>query len=126
MFSFRTHDPFKAAQEDDTSLGNILIEKGFITLEQLNEALEIQRSQKKLGEVLVEDMMVITGDQLDEVLVEQQLRRREISRAEFLDLCSKKRRRLMTKIDDHAKALESTSEEVAMKMGQGLVALHTK
>ena len=52
-------------------LGEILVEKGFITREELEKALEIQKQLKKpLGEVLVE-LGYITEDQLLEALSEQ-------------------------------------------------------
>ncbi|ABQ46119.1 type II secretion system protein E [Thermotoga petrophila RKU-1] len=52
-------------------LGEILVEKGFITREELERALEIQKEEKKpLGEVLIETGY-ITEDQLLEALSEQ-------------------------------------------------------
>ncbi|PLV58398.1 GspE/PulE family protein [Thermotoga sp. KOL6] len=52
-------------------LGEILIEKGFLTREELEGALEIQKRMKKpLGEVLIE-LGYITEDQLLEALSEQ-------------------------------------------------------
>lgn len=52
-------------------LGEILLEKGFITREELDKALEIQKEKKKpLGEVLIETGY-ITEDQLLEALSEQ-------------------------------------------------------
>ncbi|AIY87460.1 MULTISPECIES: GspE/PulE family protein [unclassified Thermotoga] len=52
-------------------LGEILLEKGFITREELDKALEIQKEERKpLGEVLIETGY-ITEDQLLEALSEQ-------------------------------------------------------
>ena len=60
-------------------LGQILIEKGFITQEQLEEALLKQSVEKKfLGEILIENHLVTKG-QILECLTEQK-------KADFVDL----------------------------------------
>jgi len=51
-------------------LGEILLEKGYVTKEDISEALKIWRQPKeerRIGEILV-DMGVITTDQVDEAL----------------------------------------------------------
>lgn len=114
------------AKGDKTSLGNILVDMGYITSEQLEEAIKIQKSQKLLGEVLVDEMKAITSDQLDEALFEQQLRRKKIRRDEILKLHAKRRRRLLIRVDESAKRLSEASEQVAVRMSEGLVLLQTK
>ena len=119
-------DQHLIARDDMTSIGNILVDLGYITPEQLEEAITIQKSQKMLGEVLVEEMEAITPDQLDEALLEQQLRRKKIKRSEVLKLHDKKRRRLITKVNESAKQLTDASDKITMKMGEGLILLQTK
>ncbi len=49
-------------------LGQILMESGMVTIDDINEALEIQKStSEKLGEILI-GMEVITPEELEMVL----------------------------------------------------------
>lgn len=70
-------DPFAEAEQDPNSLGNIALERGYITEEDLEAALNIQKERLQLGQLLVE-MKKITEDQLEELLLEQKIRRGEI------------------------------------------------
>ena len=62
-----------AAQEDPTSIGNILLELGLISRLQLSEALRWQE-EHLLGKILVEHRM-ITQESLDMALLKQRLAR---------------------------------------------------
>lgn len=70
-------DPFEEAKLDPYSLGNLALERGYITEDDLEAALKVQRERLQLGQLLVE-MKKITQDQLDELLLEQKILRGEI------------------------------------------------
>jgi len=78
-------DKYSKAVRDKDSLGNILLELGYITKETLDRAVDIQKSQSMLGRILVKmgPKEGITEDQLQVALHEQKLRKlrpREIIR----------------------------------------------
>jgi hypothetical protein len=71
------HEQVAVALTDPTSLGNILIKKGFATPEQIAQAIDRQLSiAPPLGKILME-MVVITEEQLDDALYEQKRARGE-------------------------------------------------
>jgi len=70
-------DPFAEAERDPNSLGNLALERGFITEADLDAALNIQKERLQLGQLLVE-MGKLTMDQLEELLLEQKIRRGEV------------------------------------------------
>lgn len=71
----------RSAADDPASLGNILIQLGLITREQLDLALQKQAQAAPLGEILV-GMGSITQSQLEWALVQQSLARGEKQAAE--------------------------------------------
>jgi hypothetical protein len=76
-------DPFEDAKNDPHSMGNLAIEKGYITEEDLREALKVQKERLKLGDILVE-MGKLTFSQRDELLMEQSILRGEVSDKKIL------------------------------------------
>jgi hypothetical protein len=71
------HKEVEEASADQTSLGNILIRRGFVTPEQVKAAIERQlMAAPPLGEILIE-MGAIDRDQLEEALYEQRRSRGE-------------------------------------------------
>lgn len=60
--------------EDPDSFGNLAVEKGYITRDDLQEALTVQT--ERIGEVLVR-MGKLTEEQLDCLLIEQRVRKGE-------------------------------------------------
>lgn len=68
-------DPFEQAAADPHSLGNLAVNLGLITSEDLDKALEVQRQRiPKLGQIMV-DIGMLTEEQRDELLFEQRRRR---------------------------------------------------
>jgi hypothetical protein len=65
-------------EDDPTSIGNLAIERGYITSQDLLEAVMVQQKRLPLGEILVE-MGKLTKDQLRDLIFEQQVRRGEIT-----------------------------------------------
>jgi hypothetical protein len=90
-------DRFSVAQEDETSLGNILVEMGYVTIEQLQNAVEIQKMQAPIGEILVR-MEIITREQLEEALMIQKVNRGEATTREESQLYRTQRKRLMGEV----------------------------
>lgn len=62
---------------DPNSIGNLAVERGFITKTDLSGAVAVQQRRLPLGEILVE-MGKLTKIQLEELLFEQRVRRGEI------------------------------------------------
>lgn len=64
------------SQEHPDSIGNMAVERGYITTEDLAEALRVQRERMKLGQILVE-LGKLSEEQLECLLLEQRIRRGE-------------------------------------------------
>jgi len=64
----------KTPEADPSSIGNLALELGYITQDQLKEALAIQEQRMALGDILV-DRKMLTLYQRDELLLEQRYRR---------------------------------------------------
>ena len=94
------NEKYTKAKEDDTSLGNILLEKGYVSTETLEEAIKIQKSQSLLGRILV-GMGAITEEQLEDVLLEQKIRRKKARARDVIKSNSKRHRRLIGEVQEH-------------------------
>jgi len=70
-------------EEDPNSIGNLAIELGYITLAELREAVQIQQQRLPLGKILI-GMGKLTEDQLKDLLLEQAVRRGEITDREAI------------------------------------------
>jgi hypothetical protein len=70
----RTKNPY----QDPTSIGNLAIQKGYATPEQVAFAVQKQEERLPLGKILIEQG-VLTEIQLDELLVEQEIKRRKLN-----------------------------------------------
>jgi hypothetical protein len=77
----KSADPYN----DPTSIGNLAIEKGYATLEQVAKAIRKQEERQPLGKILV-DQGVLTELQLAELLIDQETRRRHLTPAQTRDL----------------------------------------
>lgn len=64
-------------ESDPSSLGNLAVELGYITQDELKAAVSVQQARLPLGQILV-DMGKLTTSQLEELLFEQKVRRGEI------------------------------------------------
>lgn len=108
-------DRFSVAGEDDTSIGNILVELGFVTDDQLKEAVEIQRRANPLGKILVE-MGAITDEQLDEALMQQRIKRGEASNREQTLFHRRKKTRLVGEIASTCRDTMELSQSIQAKL----------
>lgn len=101
-------DSYKKAAEDKTSIGSILLELKYVTPEDLEAAIKVQKSRAPLGRILVDDMKVITEDQLEEALLEQKIRRKKASLKEMSRFHSKRNGRMVTEVKNvlHCLALK--------------------
>ena len=102
-------DKYVQAQEDPNSLGNILIEFGYVTPDVLEKAIKIQKSQSLLGRILVNmkpEEGGITEEQLEEALLEQKVRRRKARPLDVIRSNSKRHSRLVEEVDEQLTSLE--------------------
>jgi Ribonuclease G/E len=87
------------AKGDCTSIGNVLLDLGYISLEALEEAVKVQKSQSLLGDILV-DMGAVTKEQLEEALLEQKIRRKIAKSKEIIKANSAKHGRLISEVQE--------------------------
>ncbi|MGH7859581.1 MAG: hypothetical protein ACREQY_19830, partial [Candidatus Binatia bacterium] len=67
----RKQEPARGLRPRHESLGNILIRKQLLTAEQLDHAMEVQRSSgKRLGDILVE-LALVDSDEVTAAVAEQ-------------------------------------------------------
>jgi len=112
-------DRFVIAEQDDSSLGNILVEMGFVTKDQLDEAVRIQKQKApKIGEILVE-MKILTEQQLEEAILYQRVKRGEASFVEETKFHGKRKRRLIKEMTSELKQATEISKIVTAKITNG-------
>ena len=113
FFNGSSRDPHEEAQDDETSFGNILLQKGYITQEELGEAVVIQKSQAKLGEILKEVTEGrLTDDHIEEALMEQKIQRKKASHKEIRAFHSEKKQKLAHGITGSFTDIVAKLEEV--------------
>jgi len=113
------NDRYVLAEQDENSLGNILVEMGFVTQAQLDEAVRIQKQKApKIGEILVE-MKILTEQQLEEAILYQRVRRGEASVAEETKFHGKRKRRLLKEVTSELKQAAELSQVVTAKITNG-------
>lgn len=83
MRSFSQRAIPNGPSSDPNSIGNMAVEKGYITSSDLDAAVRIQQERLPLGRILV-DMGKITDDELSDLLFEQKVRRGEIRDVEVI------------------------------------------
>lgn len=94
--------------ENPDSIGNLAIEKGYITTDDLAEALRVQRERMKLGQILV-DLGKLSEEQLDCLLLEQRLRKGE--KVSHDDLRRHERKKLHRRIGGVTGAFKGMGED---------------
>lgn len=109
-------DQFEKASRDGTSLGNILLELGYVTEEDLEEAIRIQKSQSMLGSILVDQMKAITMSQLEEALLEQKIRRNKANLREITKFQAVKQNQLVTEVAEGFRNLATKFDQVSFKV----------
>jgi membrane protein involved in colicin uptake len=82
---------------DPTSIGNLAIQKGYATQDQVSVALKKQEERQPLGRILVEQL-VLTNAQLEELLMDQEVLRKKLSPVKAAKLIKKKRREKMREV----------------------------
>jgi hypothetical protein len=86
-------DPYK----DPTSIGNLAITKGYATRVQVLNALRKQEVRLPLGEILVEDGVLTIG-QLEELIMEQEMLRRKMTKRQVLRYMHEKKHEKMHEV----------------------------
>ena len=117
-----TDEDFERAGADETSLGNILVELGFISKEQLQEAIAVQRTRvPEIGGILVE-LGFITQEQLEEALLKQRILRGKAKPREVTDFERAKRKRASASFMESAQQ----TRDVATNLKNALVSPELK
>lgn len=112
---------FESAQVDDTSIGNILVKMEFITAEQLDRAVEIQRQQAPhIGEILIQ-MGALTEEKLESALLKQKLDRGVASPREESEFYRLHRRQVITEVSIKIKETSAVSNALAAKLGKAKI-----
>lgn len=90
-------DPFARAAADPSSFGNLAISRGWISPEDLEQALEVQRQQvPKLGQIMI-DIGMLSEEQRDELLLEQ--RRARGQKIPTEELLTHERRKMRRRLE---------------------------
>lgn len=88
----------RVPEADPSSIGNLAIELGYITEDELRQAVQVQQQRLPLGRILVE-MGKLTEAQLSDLLFEQRVRRGEIrDKAVIVQHRREKMRRTMAQL----------------------------
>ena len=93
----RVNGSQKDPHRDPTSIGNLAIAKGYATRAQVACAIQRQEERLPLGAILVEQG-VLTEVQLDELLIEQEIRRKKLKPREASNLWKEHRRKKMREV----------------------------
>lgn len=80
---FRKETKSTDPEVDRSSLGNLAVELGYCSEDELRRALRIQNERLPLGEILVE-IGAIPRDYLDDLLIDQKVQRGEVPRVEVV------------------------------------------
>jgi hypothetical protein len=113
---------FKKTPEDDkTSIGNAAIELGYVTADDLKNALHAQRDPKSayhahpLGEVFVH-LGVLRPYQLERLLIHQKVGRRQITKAEAAKQALRHQSKHLREVLDEMRVVTGRAGEI---LGEG-------
>jgi len=98
-------DKYAKAQKDETSLGNVLLDLGYVSEETLEVAIKIQKSQSMLGRILV-NMDEITEEQLKDALLEQKILRKTARAQEVIKSNTRRHSRLVEEVQSRLMSLD--------------------
>jgi len=84
-------------RNDPTSIGNLAVARGYATKEQVAAAVQKQEERTPLGEILVEQG-VITHQQLEDLLIEQEITRQHLTDYDASRLIRDRRREKMREV----------------------------
>lgn len=114
LFFRKVNGGSKVNPEDDaSSIGNLAIELGFITKEDLLAAILVQQTRLPLGEILIE-MGKLNEDQLSELLFEQRVRRGEVkNEQQILEHQQKRKRRRLKQVQRGFREVREDSQKLA-------------
>lgn len=94
-------DPRKTDREDPNSIGSILKEWGYVTEDELEKAVKVQKSERTFSQILIEVTDGrLTDEQVGEAFMEQKIRKGKATRREISVFNSKKKRRLVQQIQE--------------------------
>ena len=106
----------RRAEGDETSLGNILVQLGYVDDRQIQDALRDQGSGK-LGEFLVK-CKLCTADQIAHAVLRQKQARGTASAVDVERLHRRDRRRLMQGVLDGLRDVSELSRQLTSKYGK--------
>jgi hypothetical protein len=107
---------FSMAAEDDTSLGNILVSLGYITAEQLEEAVEFQKKfAPRIGEVLVQ-MKILTVERLEAALIHQKIARGQLTFREETRFYQAQSQQLVGEVAEEFRKAAAVTTELVSKL----------
>ena len=110
------HARAQSAESDPTSLGRILIARGYVTPEIVQSAVRKQLvATPPLGEILIE-MGAITEDQLEDALYEQRKARGETSCQEDVKYQLTQQTKVMQHITHGLSEVAGLANAMAMKL----------
>jgi hypothetical protein len=111
----RPEDPYERADKDRTALGAILVELGHMSRDELEKAIAVQKTQIPLGRILVDELKVITEDQLEEALLEQKIRRKTAKLKDISKFHGERNRRLVDDLKEQLHCMVEKRNAVAGK-----------
>lgn len=108
----------KQIADDPTNIGNLLLEFGWITKDQLQAVTELQQGKQKgsrMGEIFCK-LDLITPDQLEEALWCQKIRRGKGSQRDVTDLAFARYSRQQDQIAASYSEVTLLAQQVALKV----------
>ena len=102
-------DPHEEGKIDPHSIGNILKEWGYVTHEELERAVQVQKSQQALGQILISVTQGrLTNDQVEEAFMAQKIRRKKASHKEIMAFNARKKKKLVSQISSSFDTIVTT------------------
>lgn len=117
-----THMP----EADPTSIGNLAVELGYITTDELMAAIHTQQQRLPLGRLLV-DMGKLTEEELSDLLFEQKVRRGEIKNKDVITQRQRSKvRRQMGQIKTGFREMSSQTRQLANSFSDAAQAMKVR
>lgn len=106
----------KKAQKDRSSIGHVLVDLEYCAPQDIIDVLEEQIGQMpRLGQMLL-DRGMVTKEQLEHALLRQRVLRGESDPAELARYGAEKRREALSEMTDKLRAIAKTADVLAGKL----------
>lgn len=113
-------------ESDPSSIGNLAVELGYITMDELRTAVKMQQQRLPLGRILME-MGKLTEEQLEDLLFEQRVRRGEIKDKDLIRQHQRsKMRHKMTQIKDGFREMRAETKRLTDSLFNTAQAVKTR